>query len=187
MSVAEIGKFKEYLQKSTDVFEFGCGGSTVLISHLENIKNLHSVDSDLNWINKIKEKVKKNVVFHFVNIGELTYWGHPKDESQKTEWPKYSNVLKDLHDYFPDLVFVDGRFRVACALKSIEKMKKESYLIMHDYAPSFFHVQDRSYGVIEKWFNKIDSADTLSVFKKKENIDTQEVQKILKQYEYDDS
>ena len=35
--------------------------------------------------------------------------------------------------------------------------------------------------------DKIDSVDTLSVFKKKENIDTQEVQKILKQYEHDDN
>lgn len=181
MSPPEIGKFKEYLRESTNVFEFGCGGSTVLISHLKNIKTLHSVDSDLNWINKVKEEVKENVVFHFVNIGELTAWGHPKDESQKSKWPKYSNVLKDLPDYFPDLVFVDGRFRVACALKSIEKMKKESYLIVHDYHPS------RNYSVIEKWFNKIDSVDTLRVFKKKENIDTQEVQKILKQYEHDDS
>ncbi len=53
MSPPEIGKFKEYLSESADVFEFGCGGSTVLISHLKNIKNLHSVDSDSNWINKV--------------------------------------------------------------------------------------------------------------------------------------
>ena len=181
MTDDEIAKLKEYANKSNDIFEFGCGGSTVLISHLKNIKNLHSVDSDLNWINKVKEKVKENVVFHFVNIGEIGDWGHPKDESQKAEWPKYSNTLKDLPDYFPDLVFVDGRFRVACALKSIEKMKKESYLMVHDYHPS------RNYSVIEKWFNKIDSVNTLSVFKKKENIDIQEVQEIIKQYEYDDS
>ncbi len=181
MSPPEIGKFKEYLRESTNVFEFGCGGSTVLISHLKNIKTLHSVDSDLNWINKVKEEVKENVVFHFVNIGKLADWGHPKNKYQKSKWPKYSNVLKDLDDYFPDLVFVDGRFRVSCALKSIEKMKKHSHLIVHDYHPS------RDYGVIEKYFNKVDSVDTLSVFRKKYKIDTQEVQKILKQYEYDPS
>jgi predicted RNA methylase len=180
MSSNEKVKLTEYLLKCEKVFEFGCGGSTSLMCDIKNIKTIHSVDSDKNWINRVKKQVGEKVNFHFIDINaDPSNFGHPKDQSKISEWPNYSSVLKNLSNYYPDLIFIDGRFRVACALKSIEKMKPYSYLIIHDYHPS------RNYNIIEKWFKKIDSAGNLCVFTKKESIDMEQVNKALKEYEYD--
>ena len=181
MEEVEQEKLKEYLVQCEKVFEFGCGGSTVLMSGMENIKTIHSVESDKNWVSAVKKQVGGRVNFHFVDINTAPgLWGHPKDKSKISEWPNYSGVLSKIPDYYPDLIFVDGRFRVACALKSLEKMNAQSHLMVHDYG------LDRNYNVIEKWFKKVDSADTLFVFTKKENIDQEEINKAIKEYEYID-
>ena len=55
MDNSEIAFLQTYLLKSENVFEFGCGGSTIFISNNENIKNIHSVDSDIDWITCLKK------------------------------------------------------------------------------------------------------------------------------------
>jgi len=177
MKPIEILKLMEYLVKCEKLFEFGCGGSTTLMCDIKNIKTIHSVDSSKNWINSVQKEVGKKVNFHFVDINadELN-WGSPKDKTKISEWPTYSSVLKDLVNYYPDLILVDGRFRVACALKSIARMKKDSYLMIHDYTTLF--------QTVENYFNIVDKAGSLYVFSKKNNIDEQALKKDIKKYEY---
>ena len=58
-------------------------------------------------------------------------------------------------------------------------MKKDSYLLVHD-----FDTKVRSYGAIEKYFDRIDQAGSLHVFRKKENIQQKQLRKDLKKYLY---
>lgn len=51
----DIPLFMKYLNKCTNYFEFGSGGSTYVASELDNIKNIYSVESDQNWINKLNK------------------------------------------------------------------------------------------------------------------------------------
>ena len=67
-----------------------------------------------------------------------------------------------------DLVFVDGRFRVACVLQTILNCKNPIILV-HDYP-------DRGYyHIIEKYLNVIEAKNSLYVFRKKENISDEDV------------
>ncbi len=141
------------------------------MASLPNIKTIHSVDSTIEWINQAQKdnNVKEKVTFHYVDINADPHnWGQPKDESKIQAWPNYSSALQNL-SYYPDMVFIDGRFRVACALKSIENIRDDSYLIIHDY------VNRPQYHIIEKYFQRKDEADTLCILKKKKNIDMDEV------------
>tara|TARA_R110002020_G_scaffold70186_1_gene182207 strand:+ start:29481 stop:30134 length:654 start_codon:yes stop_codon:yes gene_type:complete len=178
MNSSEIAFLQTYLLKVKSVFEFGCGGSTTFISENKNIKKIHSVDSDINWINVIKKSCPKKTKLHYVDINaNPVNWGHPKDYSKIENWPKYSSGLLKIRNFFPDLILVDGRFRVACALKSIERMKKNSYLMIHDYTGG-------KYNGVEKYLNIIDKSCSLYVFSKKNNINKQELEKDIKRYEY---
>jgi len=55
-------------------------------------------------------------------------------------------------------------------------MKKDSYLMIHDYPSNFQRV--------ENYFDIVDKAGSLYVFSKKNNIDEQALKKDIKKYEY---
>ena len=75
-------------------------------------------------------------------------WGNPPESIEnidKTDWKRYSTSISE-YDIIRDLVLIDGRLRIACALKSYYKMDQDSFLLFHDYT-------DRpQYSIIEKFF-----------------------------------
>ena len=102
-----------------------------------------------------------------VNAGD---WGHPKDHTKKDNWHLYSSAL-DLVDDVPDIVLVDGRFRVACAVKAYYKLK-DGVMLVHDYAREQYHV-------IEELFELIERKDNLAAFRKRAGLE----EKALEMYE----
>eukprot|EP01036_Dinobryon_divergens_P029560 gene29560-38678_t len=110
-------------------FEFGCGASTILASRLTTAFNLSlsitSIDSSSFWVSKIREdpvlsKLEHAGQFsvHEVYLGELGDWGFPTDSANISVWPSYSESIWK-YGREADLVLVDGRFRVACALHAV--------------------------------------------------------------------
>lgn len=95
-------------------------------------------------------------------------------------WSDYSNSILKIN-YISDLILVDGRFRVACCLKSYIIMNNKSILLVHDYK------YRKNYHVIEEFFDIIDKVDTLYVFKKKDDklIDKKKLDKMIIKYSYD--
>ena len=85
--------------------------------------------------------------------------------------------------YF-DLVLVDGRFRVACALKVWERLKPGAILMIHD-----FHTKerrDRYQPNVYKFYEDfkadwLDDRAELGVFIKREKVSTTELSSILEQ------
>ena len=71
------------------------------------------------------------LVFACANAGKTRMWGKPADLDNYSQ-DVYIDALTKF-DFKPDFVFVDGRFRVATALKSIESSKDDSVLLIHDY------------------------------------------------------
>ena len=66
-------------------------------------------------------------------------------------------------EYNADVILIDGRFRVACALDIFNKIKEDTIILIHE----FFRPQ---YLIIEKYYDYIYHWDTLYMFKKKLNI-----------------
>ena len=64
----------------------------------------------------------------------------------------------------PDLILVDGRFRVAAALESLPRMRSDAKLVVHD----FWNCEQ--YQVILPFFECVDRTDTLAVFRRKEEL-----------------
>jgi hypothetical protein len=105
--------------------EFGAGGSTVMAAQ-QDFEAMVCVESDAAWAAAVREhpdvaamvKAGRASVIH-ADIGPVGDWGAPADQSSGRLWPGYIARMWEEWERrggFPDLVFVDGRFRVACAL-----------------------------------------------------------------------
>ena len=173
MKVKEVELLEKYLKNSSFYFEFGSGNSTSLAIKLK-VAKIVSIESDLSYVIKGKENdPERKASINYIDIqGDRNSWGAPKDESKNYNWGSYYKSIRNMLSP-PDLVLIDGRFRVMCALETYKKCDANSYVLIHDYT-------DRPhYNIIEKLFDKVECKETLQVFKKKRNVD----QKILKDIE----
>jgi hypothetical protein len=190
MSNKEIELFNKYLNTFHIYVEFGSGGSTYLASVNTNIKYICTIESCLMWIDKVKEQesvqtrlAQQQIEFIHVDTGANPHnWGFPSNQNKKENWPLYSAAILKSNIYTTSdkiLVLIDGRFRVACAAQSACVVKPDSVICIHDY-------MNRShYHVVDKFLEMIESIDTMAIFKRRANINNEEIMKIYESYKFD--
>lgn len=174
MTVPEQTLFKKYLYNASYYFETGSGGSTYLASQAENLLRIDVVESDINWMEILRtsepvnfaECGKKMLHFHYVNINANTTlggWGTPKDRSLQSMWGMYAGAISlyagSPWKPKPDLVFIDGRFRVACAAHAYRVVPDNATIMIHDYKIR------KHYKIIEKILEPIEEANNLAAFR----------------------
>ena len=172
MKTKEIKLFKKYISNASSYFEYGCGGSTTLVDSYSNIKRIISVDSCLEWIEKTKQQISdaSKVNFCYIDINaNCKAWGTPRNKDKISNWIKYPNSILEQKESF-DLIFVDGRFRVACCAAAAIKMSKDSFLLLHDC---------ERYKDIP--LTKIDQVESLAVYIKAD-FNEEELTKIIHKY-----
>jgi hypothetical protein len=178
--------FYKYLDKANVYFEYGSGGSTYQASLRNNINKIFSVESDLEWHNKLKEKIinKSHINFIYNDMDtKPNTWGHPGVNSNKSQWINYSNQItlldkKTQNDI--DFIMIDGRFRVACCLKSFNVINDNCLIAFDDF------LNRSHYHVILSYFDIIDKTqdNMMVILKKKHSIkDIQIPDEIIKKYE----
>jgi len=123
---------EDYLKSISNYAEIGSGQSTVFV-YRYGIKNIRSVDSDINWINRVRELCEdtKRINITHVDFGPLGKYGRPLNYSKINNLSKYSNSIFD--NYNPDLILIDGRFRVYCFLNALLKSEIGTKIIFDDY------------------------------------------------------
>ncbi len=126
MDPEELALFERVLASGRRHYaEFGTGGSTLLASRA-GFETLVGVESDAEWARKVREDpaiaplvaAGRASILH-ADIGPVGEWGSPVGRSMAERWPRYLATMWaewDRRGLFPDLVLVDGRFRVACCL-----------------------------------------------------------------------
>lgn len=159
MSENEIKAFSFFMKPGNIYFEFGSGGSTNLASFYK-VKT-YSVESDVKW----HEKLKNNgIVANYITIDlKATSIGYPGNKTDVKDWEKYIKAYKK--EYNANIILIDGRFRVACALDIFNKITNQTIILIHDY------VNRKDYHIIENYYIKIKSWDTLALFIKNPKID----------------
>lgn len=160
------------LSNSENYLEFGSGGSTFLSLLYSNAK-IYSVESDNNWIEYlrkwkiVRENENRRLFFNYVDIGKTGEWGIPLEKDKEYLYENYSKMIFAQKKDF-DLVFVDGRFRIACILQTLLNCMPYTKILMHDF-------NDRPYyHSILEFLEIIDTADTMALFKIK-NLDKEKI------------
>ncbi|TVL55390.1 hypothetical protein A9X76_10320 [Brachyspira hyodysenteriae] len=188
MTEDERELFVKSISESKEYLEFGSGGSTFIVLKTTNA-NIISIESDINWINHMRdnktifeEEQFCRLKFVHIDIGEISIMGMPKDKSKLESYPKYSEeifkILDKNHINKIDTVLIDGRFRVACVLNTILNCNKNIKIIIHD----FFNREE--YHILLNYLDTIEKSNSLGVFKIKENINTDEINKLIEKYKY---
>ena len=140
-SLEDIGlKALGFHLANTKVYlEYGCGGSTLqALNHSESL--VVSVDSSAEWIKKLKEGINplhsQRLNLLHAEIGEVVQWGQPANRSRIGEWYQYSllpwKFVRE-KNWSPDLVFIDGRFRVACFCATYIASQKGAVVLFDDF------------------------------------------------------
>jgi hypothetical protein len=177
--------FYKYLDKANVYFEYGSGGSTYQASLRNNINKIFSVESDLEWHNKLKEKIinksRINFIYNDMDTKPNT-WGHPGVNSNKSQWINYSDQITLLDKKTQneiDLIMIDGRFRVACCLKSFNVINDNCLIAFDDF------LNRPHYHIVLQYFDIIDKTqdNMMVILKKKHSIkDIQIPNEIIKKY-----
>ncbi|MFA7434000.1 MAG: hypothetical protein WCZ72_09850 [Gemmobacter sp.] len=120
------------------ILEYGSGGATALAAGMPG-KTVFSVESDAEWLAGMEAWFAANppaatVHLHHADIGRTGEWGHPASERGFRRWPGYPLSVWERGDFrHPDVVLIDGRFRVACLLTVAFRIDRPVVALFDDY------------------------------------------------------
>ena len=183
--------FIDKLKSCNQYLEYGTGGSTFLAAKLG--KDFIAVDSDRYFLQAVKKKIessgyacKGTQVLRHADIGLTKEWGQPlfqqRIKSRLKKWATYSDFpIRGINSFLPDLILIDGRFRVACALKTIKYLQnKINYTILVDD-----YVGRNQYKEIERFANLVKLEGRMAVFTQKDEINLIDLDCSIEKYTTD--
>lgn len=123
------------------VLEYGSGGSTVVGARLGHVR-LFSVESDADWARNLegwiaREGIGARATVWHQDIGKTREWGHPARyrRSDALLYYRYANEpWTRLGAHQPDVVLIDGRFRIGCFIAIAANIRKPVRILFDDYA-----------------------------------------------------
>jgi len=151
MTPAETTLLARYRDRSRNYFEFGCGGSTVFCDSPQ--RKIKSIDNNEVWLNKVRPLISPTTELIYINTGPVLEYGNPADPTLVAGFADYSLAFSQ-RDSETDLVLVDGRFRIACALQ-IVLSNYTGVVLLHDAERSEYQPVFKFFTVIERVENLI--------------------------------
>lgn len=148
MPAPEAALIRAAYGQADTILEFGSGGSTVVAA--EAGKRVTSIESDKNWAQMMRDWFAANppagqVDVIWSDIGPTKEWGQPVDESGWKGFARYPLEVWDMPGFtHPDVVLVDGRFRMGCALGAAFRITRPIPLFFDDYAnrPRYHQIEE---------------------------------------------
>ena len=187
--------FKQELKNCNFYLEYGSGASTILAEKLN--KRFYSIEGDRDFFKFINKKVKNNKIkykslgivgFNCVPIMQkYNFTIKQISDNQKKRIKNYcSRILKDLENekIFPDLILVDGRFRILTCLYLYVFLRNKNLkfkVILDDY---FGRWQRTHYHIIEKLFH-IERVGRLAVSEKLKEIKEEDLNSFIDENYFD--
>lgn len=155
---------EQHYNAANAILEYGSGGSTFLAIDA-GVEHIMSVESDANWAANMVDVISqkhpeaKNVFIHHVDIGQTKAWGRPKTDAQWKNYHLYPLSVWD-QTFFsePDLVLIDGRFRVGCFIATALRIRKKTTVLFDDY------VDRPEYHVVESLAKPVETAGRMAKF-----------------------
>jgi hypothetical protein len=154
--------YYKYLNKATNYLEYGSGGSTYNAVLKNNIKKIVSVESDKDWYNKMNNMINNNkLIYKYIELNaKPNNYGYPENVPFNI-MKLYPSVIEEYKYINFDLILIDGRFRVACALICFKYIDNNCFMIVDDIIGRDY------YNEIYNYYDKIESAGRMVIFKKK--------------------
>ncbi len=158
--------FKQLAAGCTTYGEYGVGQSTLWVYRNTGSKIL-SVDSSSEWIGAVARDLaadRSRLEVEWVDIGPLGQWGSPLTFARRKNFRDYvASIWR--HSEKPDLVLIDGRFRIACLFVSLLNGDVGTKILFDDYL-------DRpKYHVVEEVLKPVQFCGRQALFVKESELD----------------
>ncbi|PTN03344.1 hypothetical protein C8N32_103187 [Rhodovulum imhoffii] len=128
---------EETYARAQSILEYGSGGSTLLAARLG--RKVRAVESDAAWAEQMTACLAREApgadarVLH-CDIGRTGKWGRPLNARNMEAFYRYPLEVWDGEDFSPpDVVLVDGRFRVACFCTVLMRIENPVTVLFDDY------------------------------------------------------
>lgn len=156
--------------------EWGMGESTDYALRLESC-TVRSVETSDEWFTRTCAVHGGNDRFEgiLVDLGEVGSWGRPKSYAMRHRITDYLQA-PFLGERSPELVLVDGRFRVACVLSALLQGDPGMIIVIDDY------VGRPHYHVLEEVLTPIAVAGRQAVYVRPDTIDATAVRALLAEF-----
>ena len=120
------------LTNAMDVFEFGCGNSTLWFAR--KVRSVRSVDHDKHWVEKISPQLPHNasIVYKELNEGG-----------------EYSNEVRSQKKNY-HIIVIDGRDRNNCVLNSMNSLTSDGVIVfdnsqLPEYSSSLNYLTEQGF------------------------------------------
>ena len=170
----DLAFFNSYIPKSSVYFEWGTGTSTLLsVMHVKD--TVYTLDSNKKY--QLDVILSSNLFNHYKITGKLICFnigdslevnnvgrairsdGETKSEfliRSEPIWRKYVfpfTAFNQIKSIDIDLVLIDGRSRIGCALHCFDKLNDEAIILIHDaYQRSYYSILEDYYDVHDSNF-----------------------------------
>ncbi|MGI9254754.1 MAG: hypothetical protein ACR2J8_13505, partial [Thermomicrobiales bacterium] len=126
MTGDELALFDSAAREARCIIEFGSGAGAVRLAEMGRSRVI-SIGGAREWAEAVRQLpavaeviAAGRMAVHHVDIGPADDQGFPRDGSRREYWPDYwREPWRHVEPEDVDLVIVDGRFRVACALQAL--------------------------------------------------------------------
>ena len=150
--------FKSIVLKALIYAEYGCGASTLWVFK-HTACEIFSVDSAPDWLKHVEQSCGSSpkIHLHHADVGPVKEWGIPVGYSHYTNFIDYTNWIWE-QNISPDVILIDGRFRVCCFLTSLLRAKEGAYIFFDDY-------RDRGeYHIVEQFIRPTQTCGRQTMF-----------------------
>ena len=136
---------------TNNYFEWGSGSTTRLAARRARV--VTSIEGSKEWVRHMqKSTLPSNVRLRYVNIGPTRAFSTPV-QFNTTLGRHYIRAI----DHVPpqDVVLVDGRWRVACAMRARNKLSANGMLLVHDFQRKEYQVLRSAFYIVERAGNLV--------------------------------
>jgi len=184
MPAAAIEFLEARLREVNCFLEYGAGGSTRLAASV-GVPRIVSVETDREFAKAVTESVtqihsESSLHMIWVDLGPTKEWGMPATYNAYRDWPTYALRPWDFlrrHKLSPELILIDGRFRVASLFASLLEASPGTTILFDDYL-----LRPNSYGYVGKILTPTQTIGNAAVFTVPDTIPVREVARSLARY-----
>lgn len=182
------GTYRDLVEGCYSYLEYGAGASTIYAVRHE--RRVVAVESDSRFLAAVEDRCRHAVasdcrdseptLLH-ADIGPTGPWGKPvfPRVSRPRRWRHYPEAPWEAlgSDYRADLVLIDGRFRVACALAVMMHQADSDWTILVDDYP------DRpQYAAIAEYARLTELRGRMAVFRPAESADRAGIERAFERF-----
>jgi hypothetical protein len=175
----ESKSFQEHVSKAKVYGEYGMGQSTKWVYKHTNAEII-SVESNDIWLKLVSKEIldKNRCKFIWADIGDIyDGYGRPTSYEKRDNFFLYFNGLWTQENK-PEVVLIDGRFRVACFLTSLINANADTIIIFDDYTYRPY------YHIVEEIIEPFEINGRQGLFKVPANFDLEKTQRLLNDFKY---